>query len=492
MKTFKGTLAAAVALLAVILFVVFVEKPVEETTDVEDRPIFTFEKQDLVKARVTRPDGSVITLVEQPAGWVIEETGFRASKSMVNRVKHQLHDLTARAAVVEDPEDAALYGLGASQRVHVELTFRDGGQEEFYGGDPNPSAVSYYIQPLPDGVIYTVKKSAVDYYVLDFDDFRERRFASFNSKDADSIDADLPNDRVLKLQRTGEKSWVMREPLEMDVALDDARSLLGRIAVLKATDFVADVTDDTDLSEWGLAEPRARITIAFGTRPPMTLLVGDRVPGDADPPLAYMLVHGDGTVYSSKDAFLDDFDKDPEEYRDRRFAQIDEDDIVTLLARIDRHETVEMQGEEVPLTKRGDVWMWWDETPVPGSTPRRLASRVASLEAQEFVDDAPSSLKPYGLDAPVASVTAADDVGQGFTLLLGDAGPSLEMDDHEVRRVYAKLDGKDPVYLVDESVFSVVEDAVREQRRKKKKEAEKAERRELMEQEMGTNEGTSP
>ena len=491
MKTFKGTLLVAVALVAVVLFVVFVEKPVEDTVDVEDRPIFTFEKQDLVQARVTRPDGSVITLVEQPTGWIIEETGFRASKSMVNRVKHQLHDLTARAVVVEDPEDPALYGLGASQRVHVALTFRDGGQQEFYGGDPNPSAVSYYIQPLPEGVIYTVKKSAVDYYVLDFDDFRERRFAGFNSKDADSIQAALPEGGTLKLQRTGETTWVMRAPLEMDVALDDARSLLGRIAVLKASEFVADLEEGQDTSEWGLAEPRAQITISFGTRAPLTLQVGDRVPGDADPPLAYMTVLGDGTVYTAKDAFLDDFVKDPEEFRNRRIGSLDDQDVVSLHVQLLEHESEDMV-DEVPLAKKGDVWMWWDDTPVPGSTPRRLASRVTSLEAQEFYDS-PGRLAQYGLDTPVARVTAKDDLGEGFTLLLGDAGEPLETEDRPIQRIYAMVEGQQGVVLIDESVLSVVEDSVREQRRKKKKEAEKAERRELIEQEMGTlPEGGAP
>lgn len=484
MKTFRGTLLVAVALLAVVLFVVFVEKPPEEVED-PDRAIYVFEKQDLVRAHVIRADGSEITLSETDTGWVIEETGFRASKSMVNRVKHQLHDLTARAQVVEETKDPALYGLGESQRVHVTLTMRDGSEISFYGGDPNPSAVSYYIQPLPGDTVYTVKKSAVDYYSLDFDDFRERRFAGFNSKDADQIDAHLPEGRVLKLQRTGEKRWVMLEPVELEVSLDAARSLLGRVGALKASDFEANAPDD--LAAYGLASPRARITIAFGTREPMELWVGDRVPDDSDPPLAYMMLAGDSTVYTAKDQMLEDFLVEPQELRDTRVVELEEDDVVRVIAIMNRSDDDNaILGEEVVLTKVGDVWQWWDGTPVPGSTPRRLASRVTSLEAEEFVDDAPKSLAKYGLDEPAARVVAFDDVGNTKAVLVGDEGPArVGFEDREVRRLYVMLEGEPSVYLVDHSLLGVLEDALREQRRKKKKVAETQERRELIEEEMG-------
>ncbi|HJN76182.1 MAG TPA: DUF4340 domain-containing protein [Myxococcota bacterium] len=485
MKTFRGTLLAALVLIAVIIFVVFVEKPPEQVGEDADRAIYVFEKQDLVKAHVLRPDGSEITLSETDTGWVIEETGFRASKSMVNRVKHQLHDLTARAQVVEDTKEPALYGLGPSQRVHVTLTMRDGANIEFYGGDPNPSAVSYYIQPLPGETIYTVKKSAVDYYSLDFDDFRERRFAGFNSKDADLIEADLPGGRRLKLQRTGEKRWVMLEPSEMAVSLDKARSLLGRVGALKATDFVVD--DPDDLADYGLEPPRARITIAFGTREPMTLLVGTRLIDDSDPPVAYMMLEGDGTVYTAKDQMLEDFLVDTERLREARVVELDEDDVVQVVGTLLRSDDDDaLVGEEVTLRKVGDVWQWWDGSPVPGSTPRRLASRVTSLEAEEFVDDDPRSLAPYGLDAPTARIAASDDVGNTKVVLIGDAGPErTDFEDRQVRRLYVMLEGEPNVYLVDWSIQSVLEDALREQRRKKKKVAETQERREKMEDEMG-------
>lgn len=486
-KAFKGTALVGVLLLLVVLLVRYVEKPpIDEAPADAVTEIFTFEKQDLVQARVTRPDGEILTLVETDEGWVIEETGFRASKSMVNRVKHQLHDLVARATVLREAEDPALYGLGDSA-VKVELTFRDGRQESFLAGDPNPSSVSYYIQPLDGTAIFTVKKSAVDYYSLSLDEFRERRFAGFNSKDADRVEADLPEGARLVLQRTGEKTWVMSEPLQMSVSLDQARSLLGRIAVLKATDFVAEGAED--LAAYGLDQPRARVSISFGTREPLVLLVGDPVEGDEDPPLSHMMVLGEGTVYTAKDAFLDDFCVDPEELRDRAFMDLADQEIVGVTATMHRSEDDPDLVGEVPLKKVGDVWQWYDGTPVPGSTPRRLADRVRAVEAEEFAEDSPKDLGKYGMDKPSVTLVILSDEGETRTLLLGDDAPPREVEHEEeqrsIPRIYAKRADEAPVYIIDAGVMSVTEDALREQRRKLKNDAERDVRHERLEEELG-------
>jgi hypothetical protein len=494
MKKFRGTLVVLALLIGALLFVVLIEKPVEDDPNAaQEIALFDFEKQDLVRARVSRPctaeelaqlecEGlDVVTLLETDEGWIIEETGFRASKSMVNRFKHQLHDLVARATVVADADDPALYGLGSEQRAEVELRFRDGSEQGFYGGDPNPSGVSYYLQPNPGDAVYTVKKSAVDFLFQDFSKFREARFAGFNSKDVDRLKAELPDGRVLELQRVGESRWVMLQPLQMNVSTDKARSLLGRVAVLKADRFVEDLgASGGDLSPYGLDEPRARITVSFGTRAPLTLLVGDTVPDGADPAMAWMMVSTDRTVYTAKEAFLEDYLVDPAELRDFTLVELDDEDIVEIEVEMLRHPDEPELNDVVPLSKPGDRWMWFDGTPVPGSTPKRVASRVASLKADEFVD---GPLSRFGLDQPMARVRVSDDQGVSATLLLGDQAPSgLGIEDREIRRVYAVVEGSEQVVIVDWSVVSVLEDAVREQRRKKKNEAEKAERRELIDE----------
>ena len=251
---------------------------------------------------------------------------------MVNRVKHQLHDLVARAQVIETPEDPALYGLG-SQAIIVTLSFRDGGVKQFKAGDPNPTSVSYYIQPIPGDSVYVVKKSAVDYYSFSPDDFRERRFATFDSKAVDTLIAELDGSETLELRRVDERNWEMRTPLEMDASRDEVRALLGRVSAMKAWGFVEDLgaePPEAALAPYGLDTPRARITVGFGSRDPIVLRIGDPLSEAADEALAYGTLEGEWSVYEVKHDLLNDYSAEPVDFRNERFVRIHHDDIVRV------------------------------------------------------------------------------------------------------------------------------------------------------------------
>lgn len=483
MKTFRSSVLVGVLLLITWLGVRFLEPSVETAFEDSMEPaLFRFEKQEVIRIDVQRPDGQ-ITLVETNEGWILEGSGFEASRSMVNRVKHQLHDLNARATVLEDAQEPALYGLG-SQAIQVKVHMREGKPIEFLAGDPNPSSVSYYIKPIPGERIYTVKKSAVDFYAFTPDEFRERRFASFDAKDVDSIEAELPDNQHLKLIRVSEQLWELVEPVSMRASRDKARSLMGRISGLKAREFVSDLEDgdDTSLAIYDLAPPRARISLHFGSRESFVLRVGRPLSEDANEELAYMFLEGQRTVYSARQSLLEEFGQDAASYRLRRFMRMEGSDVAALQVWMESREEGQPEGE-VTLKKGVSNWEWPDSQPVPGSTPERVATRVAGVRAEEFVSESAGDLSRYGLDNPQGRATLATTDGTQRTLLLGDRGePWVDTEDQPHERFYAKVEDESAVYLVDRGVFSVLQDAVREYSRKAERDEDKAERRDVMDQ----------
>ena len=70
--------------------------------------------------------------------------------TMVNRIKHQLHDLSSRARVVENPENPDLFGLGENA-IFVDIDLSSGRRISFKAGDPNPTAVSHVKRQLDWG-----------------------------------------------------------------------------------------------------------------------------------------------------------------------------------------------------------------------------------------------------------------------------------------------------------------------------------------------------
>lgn len=490
MKQFRGTLIALVAL-AVLLGGYFATRPPEATKapvkkgekKEEGQALFDFEKANLVGVEVKRPDGT-ITLTERDTGWWIEGENLRASKSMVNRVKHQLHDLVARATVVANPDQEALYGLG-NQAIRVTLTFRDGSTLAFDAGDPNPSGVSFYIRPVGTDTVYTVKKSAVDYYSLSLSEFRERRFATFDSKDVDQLEA-VVGDRSMKFQRTGDHAWDLLSPESFAANDSEVRGLLGRVSAMKAIQFVADNVSPDQYSKYGLDNPRAKVTIRFSNSDPaMTLLVGSTTgEKDGEYPLAYALVEGENHVYAVRDGLIADYSVDLTSFRLTQFARMDINKVDFMTATFAATGVDADLSGTVSVKKEADQWLWDDGVPVPGSTPSRLATRAAGIISEEFVTDKAEDAK-YGFDNPLLKIYLKDSEGAYRNLIVGKpATPGKRPEGDPYDRYYARSAEFPEVYIIDAGLIEVTRDLMREHGRKAEADGEKKERQDKIQQEL--------
>ncbi len=505
LRQFRGAMLALV-LFAAIVAVWVVARPTTDAPHVakgkkakdDGVALFAFEKNDLVKVTVARPDGT-LTLIEKPDGWWIDGSEgangqqLPASRSMVNRVKHQLHDLVSRATVVEGTGDVALYGLGQSA-IHVTLQLRDGSVHAFDAGDPNPSGVSFYIHPTPGDVVYTVKKSAVDYYSLSLSEFRERRFASFDSKDVDALDVTGSDGRHLRFQRTGEHAWDLLEPAQFAASDDGVRGLMGRVSALKAVQFVTDTPTPEDLHDYGLDTPQLKVQLTFSGREPLTLLVGNTAPEkDGSYDLAYVRLAEEPSVYTARNGLLEDYARDPSTYRLMRFGRMDPNRVSLMVATLAgaTGDDGDLNGT-VSVRMAADSWLWDDGVPVAGSTPKRVAQRAGGVEADEFVSGTADDAR-YGFDRPLVSLRMQDLDGVDRTLLVGKKGPPRVVPDQPDRdRYYSRVSDHPEVYLVDAGVVDVVKDLLREHRRKATGDDAKDERTERIEHERGSGPALPP
>jgi hypothetical protein len=480
MKVFRGSALALALLLVAFVFVWFLKPGLFDRGSVHEDGLFSFEKHELVRVDVRRPDGTSVVLVEEEGRWIIEGSGHTAGRSMVHRVKHQIHDLTARASVVEDSDNLVLYGLGPNQ-VDVTLTLRGGRIIEFAVGDPNPTSVSYYIQPKGSGSVYTVQKAAVDYYSLTLDEFRERRFATFDTKDVTGfvVTVNLEDaKRTLALERAGVRQWNMSSPIEMAVDDDHARRMLGRISAMKAIRF--EPREGVNLSEYGFDAPRLDVTIGFGSRKDMRMRVGAEAESDGRfESLAYVVLDDEDTLFVARGGMLKEFSVEPATMRNRRIVKMSAKDVVSIDAEL-------APGPDMDLSGEGRVrfvaaqWVWRDGVPVSGSTPKRVARRLAELEVVDFVDAGTSD--ELGLAEPRARVVLRDDQDNERVIRIGGTGePMIDPEGHPRARFYVQVEGEGPVYLVDAGILEVIRDLVRESARKDVRDQETAARHERIE-----------
>ncbi len=420
--------------------------------------LFRFEKEALIGVRVVRAD-TTLELVLVDGAWTVVGSDWRPSRSMVRRVAHQLHDLTARATVATPSDEAefAKFGLGEGA-IRVTLTLEDGRTVEFEAGDPNPSSVSWYIRPIPGDAVYVVKKSALDYYRLGLDEFRERRFAWLEADEADLIDATVDGRRIT-FERVDPKRWRQTVPVVQAASREEVRTMLGRTGALKAFAFVADHPDPATMALYGLDQPVAEVRIGIETGETVTVRVGAPVPDppENEPAMRYAYRVEDDAIYTTREGFLEAFRLPIEQYRQRDVLGRHEWDMTEL--------TAERDGASIRVFRTTDGWRWDDGTPVPGSTPRRLAERAADPKALAFHDGgAPPGA---GLDPPFARIAMTFE--DGVQVL--EVGEAIE--GGEERRRYVRVVGDPTVYEVEGSIGSVVEDLVREHGRKLERDAEK-------------------
>jgi hypothetical protein len=125
--------------------------------------------------------------------------------------------------------------------------------------------------------------------------------------------------------------------------------------------------------------------------------------------------------------------------------------------------------------------VWKDGVPVSGSTPKRVAQRLAELEVDEFID-ATAGQVDFGLESPRARIELKDADENSRVVRIGGVGePVVDSEGHTHKRYYVQIEGEASIYLVNAGVLEVVRDLVRESGRKAKKDSEKAARRERIE-----------
>ena len=445
MKEFRGTLIALLVFLGLGAF--FFLREEKGNQDETEKQIFSFEKHEVSSATIYRPDGEIIKLIEKDGKWWIEGTDWQANLTMVNRIRHQLHNLEARAKVTREKDDLDLYGLG-KKAIRVELMLNSGKKIEFLAGDPNPTGVSYYIRPLPGDTVYTVKKSALDYYSAPFDEFRNQHFVTMDTKSVQSFQM-WNTQGEFHFERIDEYRWKLREP-EMRVSKDSMRTMIGRAIALKATRFVDLVEQNQD---YGLSNPVLQLQFNLEDGTNIHIRVGSEA---KEKGFAYFQVGDDPVIYVAKNGLLEEFDVSPEELRNREVLDVLETEVRSLSIK-----DIE-EGKEVRISLEGDAWLWSNGQPISGSTPDRVLTSLSSLKAMEF-----STAENLG--QVVGEVRLITKEEEERVLLIGSAAPNKKVGkDQEIPQRYAQAirihnDREEQETLImDEYAWSVLQDLIQE------------------------------
>lgn len=170
----------------------------------------------------------------------------------------------------------------------------------------------------------------------------------------------------------------------------------------------------TDLAQYGLAQPRVKVTAVREGAEPLVLLVGDKTPDGAN---VYAKTGASPRVFTVAGHAAGAFEQKPFDLRDRDVLHLKRDD-VRAIAVFGPEGAYELAGDGTswaivkPLATRAGRW------PVDGLLGALEGLRMESVAAEEA-----SALKPFGLDPPARTVRLTMQDGSTRTLELGSQVP---------------------------------------------------------------------
>jgi len=237
---------------------------------------------------------------------------------------------------------------------------------------------------------------------------------------------------VEKVPMTG---WEVTDPLRYPADPNIVGTLLSEFSNLSPARTVADSTDV--LSEYGLEHPSATVEVSSGLEKPLVLLLGDVNPTGAS---YYAAEQGSRRVFLVSAQINENLRRSTDALRDRNLFRLDRDRVA---------EVVLEKGARRVVIKQDPFGTWRVEEPYRLPAERdevvNVVGNVASAQAVIFVDEAPASLEPYGLENPVMTATLKSADGSiHHTLSLGNV---------ETGRLYAMTDQRRNVYSVSPRIL---------------------------------------
>ncbi len=193
---------------------------------------------------------------------------------------------------------------------------------------------------------------------------------------------------TLAVQKSG-NDWVLRKPIETPA---DPSTVDGFVSALKGAKIERTFEKATsqDLQKYGLASPRAIVKLKAGKENRSLKVGSDDFTGSQ----VYVQLEGKPDVYLTSDYLYNALDKELKDWRSRKALAFDRNaaQVVEIIRPTDT----------IRLKKQGEKWLL--ESPIQDTgdegTVSGLLSSLEFAEAQKFVAEEASDLKPYGLEQP--------------------------------------------------------------------------------------------
>ena len=239
----------------------------------------------------------------------------------------------------------------------------------------------------------------------------------------------------IALKREALHNWKLTLPFSASGDSTEAEAFISEIASLKKTRTVEE--HPKDLSIYGLSSPFLKIHFKFENKKEETLLIGNESPLGGH----LYFKRGSQSAVMMAASSQSGFEKSIYSFRDKTLLNFNTSSI--------QHIQILREKNPLELKKTGEVWRISGDIRAQGDKDAimNFLQAIQFSRVTEFVDEAPESMEPYGLNPPKLKLVLDFDDGSQ-TLSLGNL--------KEGKGYFGRINDSKNIILVGTRVFDVL------------------------------------
>jgi hypothetical protein len=390
--------------------------------------VMPFEPDSVQVVRVWSGDGEVVCARDGSDWKITEPVQTKGDKSEIDNLISNVTQQSIERKLGDEPQNLSSFGLDKPASM-IQLEGHSFESDTLYLGKKNPTGTFAYARLSGDPTVFLLPQVTLSQLDKNLFNLRDKLVLNVEREDVGKFTIKSEKGTITCEKRGDD--WYLTEPIEDQADRGSVSRVLSSVSNGKAVGFETEKAED--LSAYGLAKPSVTVDVYTGAdNQQHSLSIGklsDRK--------YYAKDASRDPIFTVNNVFYESVTQDVKSFRDKKVLDFDRS-AVTALEIIEPEETV--------LCEKDSASTWYvmkapgpEKVPAKESKVNQLLSTLVALRVEEFADDAPKSLAPYGLEAPWLEIAVKGESGELARVSIGD---------QKGENYYAHSSGRDRVYLV--------------------------------------------
>lgn len=251
----------------------------------------------------------------------------------------------------------------------------------------------------PDAPIYIIRSATRAIVDRGLQELRSRAVFDFDSNTIDratvrEFTSGSQVSRDVEVAKVKDNHWSLQKPLVARAGKKQVDAWLRQVQDLRAVNFISD--ESSNLSTYGLSSPTAQVTVQrHGETEELTLIIGSPVPDK--PQEVYAKRLRNNSVFTLNAEAVTKLLAGLPDCRDKKLVAGSAPEVIRV--------AIEQKGKTIAASKKEGVWSLDGDMRAEAGRVQDFINLISTLQATQFVKDAATDLRPYGLDKPQVKVT---------------------------------------------------------------------------------------